>query len=1093
VSHPFRPPDFPALTELVHAIHEQKEVSVGGLWGSSQAFVLAALTERAHGPFVVVVSSDAEAEAFVADLAVFGVEAVHLPPRMDGEQSDHDALRLRLQVGQQLAGPPQRRPRVLVASILALLEPLPSPRALSESTLTLQRRQGLNVEELLERLVRTGYSRVPLVEEPGEISLRGDILDIYPFAADRPVRIELFDEEIDSIRSFDPSDQRSVESFPRLELVLARDAGGVEDGDGVAPLALMPPSSSLVRIEPLRIADVAEGLRIRSSSHQRALMQLDERTGELRRIELQSLPGRTINFDTRSVQSLAGPVNDAPDRLRALARAGASVLVLCPGEAEEKRLAGRLSHHDGHDGPDGPDGDGGHGGDDGGSDPGPGTVQVAVGSLSRGFQLPVLNLVVLGQRELFGIDARPIRPRKPSHRARALQSFFELKPGDLVVHAIHGLARFEELKLLRRGAGEEEHLQLVFADDVRLFVPACRIDLVQRYIGAGSSPTLDRIGGGAFRKRKQRVERALEDLAADLLEIHAKRELNRRDPWPNDAELEAEFASAFPYEDTVDQEKVDAEVRADLSAPQPMDRLLCGDVGFGKTELAVRAAFRVAAGGGQVAVLVPTTVLADQHARTFQRRMAGFPVEVAALSRYVSSAQARSVLDRVERGEVDVLIGTHRILSKDVRFKRLGLVIIDEEQRFGVAHKEHFKALRAGVDVLALSATPIPRTLHMSLSGVRDISALTVAPPGRQDIVTRLGYVQDDQTIRAALALEKDRGGQVFALHNRVGSIDKLARRLQHLAPDCRFAIGHGQMRAHQLQRAMSAFTRGDVDCLVATSIVENGIDIPSAGTILIFDADLFGLSELHQLRGRVGRGSVQAYCYLLVDQDAPLSQVARNRLKALEEMSQLGSGFSISMKDLELRGAGNILGPEQSGNLAAVGYDMYCRLLHATIERLRHQEGEPTSALGLDSARAEEQGLELELGLRAFLPEAFIPSAEDRIEILRELDSARSEGELADAAAALRDRFGRLPPEAEALVATFALRSRLEPLGIRRLTYDGDAYVVEYADRLALERWVQSGAELRPLREGKARLVVPETCTGPAEALKWLESLQGA
>jgi transcription-repair coupling factor (superfamily II helicase) len=651
------------------------------------------------------------------------------------------------------------------------------------------------------------------------------------------------------------------------------------------------------------------------------------------------------------------------------------------------------------------------------------------------------------------------------------------------------------------------------------------------------------------------------------LEVQARRSLKLREPWAPDAELVGDMIGSFAYTDTADQVTVDKDIAHDLSSPRPMDRLLCGDVGFGKTELAVRAAFRVISGGGQVAVLVPTTVLAQQHFETFRERLADFPVEVAMLSRYVGGAQEEATILRLATGEVDVVIGTHRILSKDVEWKNLGLVIVDEEQRFGVTHKEHFKKLRANVDVLTLTATPIPRTLHMSLSGLRDISALTIAPEGRQEIETILGYSEDREMLREAILREKNRGGQVFFLHNRVHSILATATGLMKLVPECSVAIGHGQMSARQLSSVMESFIAGEIDVLVATTIIESGIDIPSAGTIIIDHADQFGLSELHQLRGRVGRGRHKAYCYLLVEQFTPVRDVARERLKALEEMNQLGAGFAISMKDLEIRGAGNILGPQQSGHIGAVGYDMYCRLLKHTVERMQSGEGlalaaenarasaaadearrdvearrdmsrasipagaddetrddaaeeapaaeetetrEPTDAKAAANAKSrskrrgpresqsmprvdapEEEGVDLELGLRAFLPEEWIPDPKTRLELLRTLSTIQSDEDAQRAEDMLRDRFGRVPPEAVNLVRSFRLKPELEHAGISRLSWREEFYLLEYSDRVALERGLDlKRAELRSLRTGVAHLMIPARQRTPEASLDWFEGL---
>jgi transcription-repair coupling factor (superfamily II helicase) len=713
-----------------------------------------------------------------------------------------------------------------------------------------------------------------------------------------------------------------------------------------------------------------------------------------------------------------------------------------------------------------------------------------VGGVSKGFRLPARKLAIVNHREIVGLlGKRAVAKVQSPHRVRALQSFFELKVGDVVVHSVHGVARFAGLKRMERGGGEEEHLHLLFAEDVSLYVPAARIDLVQRYIGTGSAaPPLDKIGSAAFRKRKEKVERALFDLATELLEVQARRSLKKRAPWAPDPALMKDMIGAFPWTETADQLDVDREIDADLASERPMDRLLCGDVGFGKTELAIRAAFRVVSGGGQVAVLVPTTVLAQQHHDVFRERLADFPVNVVALSRYVIGKAEREAVEGIEKGDVDIVIGTHRILSSDLKFKRLGLVIVDEEQRFGVTHKEHFKKLRANIDLLTLSATPIPRTLHMSISGLRDISALTVPPPGRQEIETLLGYVEDEALLREAILREKNRGGQVFFLHNRVHSIQQTALRLQQLVPECSYAIGHGQMTSNELKNVMNSFTHGEVDVLVATTIIESGLDIPAAGTIVIDNADEFGLSELHQLRGRVGRGTNKAWCYLLVEKHKPLREVARERLKALEEMNHLGAGFAISMKDLEIRGAGNILGPQQSGHIAAIGYDMYCRLLKQTVERL-----EAGGEIEVEELVAEQEasGVELELGLRAFLPESWIPEAKVRIEILRQLSAIRDDADAESATLMLKDRFGRVPPEAAALLRTFRLKARLDACGVRRLSHRDGVFVLEYRDRVALERGLElRTVDFRPLRTGVAHLPIPDSCESPEEALTWFESL---
>lgn len=1074
------------FTLALRALERGESSACGGLWGSAQSLFAAALAARVARQLLLVVASESEGELLLQDLGELGVAAEFLPAREASTRgslsaSDQDSVRGRLRVAQRLAGPREQAPRVLVASMRALLQPLPDARELERSLLHLNVGQVLPLDALVERLVASGYTRVPLVERAGELSLRGDILDVYPFASELPLRLELYGEEIEALRTFEPTDQRSVEAHKQISFSLARDAGDVEEGDGAIAVEMLAGDALVVEVEPLRIEEQSETLRIRSALHARALQRHKGRVAKHARLVLQSLPARPFSASTRSVQGLASGGRREHEALRALTGEGLATLVLCRTEAERARTLEWLGEHGGV----------------------PRGVTLAVGSLARGFRWPDRGFAIVNHRELIGAETgtRAQAPR-PQHRVKALESFFELRTGDLVVHAVHGLGLYKGLVTLERNGGAEDHLHIHFADEVSLYVPASRIDLVQRYVGAGGqaaqSPPLDKIGGSSFRKRKEKVARALQDLAADLLEVQAKRETRRREAWVADDELVGDMLRAFPFPDTADQAIADREIRADLTSKRPMDRLLCGDVGFGKTEIAMRAAFRVVAGGGQVAVLVPTTILAHQHDETFRERLAGFPVEIASLSRYTGAKEAREIARRTAAGEIDVLIGTHRILSSQIQFANLGLLVIDEEQRFGVAHKEHFKRMRSSVDVLTLTATPIPRTLHMSLSGVRDISSLSVPPEGRQAVETRLGYGEDDELVREILLHEKERGGQAFFLHNRVQTIEATALRLRRLVPQCSFVVGHGQMNGRELERVMHAFTRHEADVLVSTAIVENGIDIPAAGTIVIDRADAFGLAELHQLRGRVGRGAHKSYCWLLTEESRPLSQVARERLKALEEMSQLGAGFGISMKDLELRGAGNILGAEQSGHIAAIGYDMYCQLLKQTIERMKRGAGAAGIAEAAQATVADQEspGIELELGLRALLPETLVASHDERLRVLRRMRAVRGADEAAALARELRDRFGRLPEETLLLLRQSLLASALEDLGFTRASWRGGLYVVQYRDRVSIERWLgelapvrgEPRAELRMLRAGLAHLVLPPRCKRPIDGLEWLE-----
>ena len=777
---------FAEVKKILGHLASDAEVSVGNLWGSAQPLILAHLRSLAPlegEPVLVIASSDAEAESFAMDLTTFGVSSLDLPSR---DPSDPVTIAGRLQWAREVShgkGAP-----LLTASILSLLQPLPPLKSLEAEALHLRLGGALDVSHLLHRLVGLGYERVPLVENPGEVSLRGDILDVYPYAVEDPLRVEMFDEEIESLRSFHPASQRSIESHDTLSVCLISDTGSVEDG-GLTPLEFLPANTRLVMVEPLRIEERGQALAIRSPAYERAWRTFKKRQEGHSSLILQTLPGDTLSLDTRSVSGLEVGMDQAPVILNDELKRGSEIWVTCHSDGDKARLDQTLQAKIKSD-----------------------NLQTRVGAITKGFRVPAWKLVVLGHHELKGVQGSRRRIRKHAeHQVKAIQSFFELKTGDYVVHAVHGLALYRGLKRMQRGSGEEEHLHLVFAEEVSLYVPTSRIDMVQRYVGSrGAGLKLDKIGGTSFRKRKEKVERGLFDMASELIDIQAQRALRLRDPWQGDPALIESFEKTFAYVPTPDQATVNVELAENLTAKKPMDRMLCGDVGFGKTEMAVRAAFRVVAGGGQVAVLVPTTVLADQHFRTFSERMADFPVRVEVTSRYVTAAKNREVLEATGKGEVDILVGTHRILGKKVKFQNLGLVVIDEEQRFGVAHKEHFKRMRSEVDMLTMTATPIPRTMHMSLAGLRDISALQSPPPGRQPIQTILGYREDEQMILEALERELARGGQVYFLHNRVQSIELAAQNLRNLLPGLRLTIGHGQMGANELRVVMDTFSRGD-------------------------------------------------------------------------------------------------------------------------------------------------------------------------------------------------------------------------------------------------------------------------------------------
>ena len=1037
--------DFAALPvsrRVLEAVRLGTQRKVGGLWGGSAALLLAGLRREHTGRMLVITADDVDSLQLQADLACFHTGAAVLPRQETGDD-DAPEPQTRSERHRALQGASAERAFV-IAGIEALLQPAPSPRLLRQGRLRLRQGQDCSRDELVRQAVAAGLRSVPLVLAPGEVSVRGDVVDLYPLAADAAVRCEFLDHTLESIRTFDPVTQRTVAVLDELELALGAGAAVADDGPVLAHFAvqgLLP-----VFYEPLRIEQRTALLATFAPQQRRELQALYDTLRSCPQLSLSSLPSHDLDLKILSAGSAAGSGETDPvGRLRSVRGVQGSVLLLCRSEDERARLLEIFAHKQ--------------------VDLATEKVALELGTVSRGFRVPELQTTVLGNVEFAGVPAQARVRERPVVPSRAIQGFFELGPGDLVVHAVHGIARFEGMELVERGEGREDHLRLSFQDEVKLLVPASKIHLVQKYVGAGGSVALDKLGGKGWERRKEAVQEALFDLAAELLEVQAARARVQRPPHLPDP-TERDFLDAFPFNDTADQVTAWAEIRGDLERPSPMDRLLCGDVGFGKTELALRAAFRVALHGRQVAVLVPTTVLAEQHWRTFKARCEPFGLRVELLSRYRPLPERKQVAQDLLRGTVDVVIGTHQLLGEMFEFRDLGLVVVDEEQRFGVRQKERLKRLRADLDVLTLSATPIPRTLHGSLLGIRAISTLATPPPGRQEVDTRMVF-RDDQVLQTALQRELQRGGQLFYLHNRIAELEPIARRLRGLAPQARVAIGHGQMREQEVERTVRAFVRGEFDVLVSTTIVENGLDLPRANTILIDRADQFGLAELHQLRGRVGRSAEKAFCLLLLDRDEPPGDEARQRLKALEELSHLGAGFAIAMKDLEIRGAGNLLGPQQSGHIAAVGYDMYCQLLRQAVAAAR-QPGAP--------AAAPLHEVDVDLRLQAYLPADFLHGSRERLELLREMDGAVDDQSLEALRLELRDRYGKLPPPVQNLLAVFRLKHGLLELGVLSVQWvEQDRLVVRHPPGVPLGgSWLDAFLAVRPVEAGKTHLMLP-------------------
>ena len=1011
------------------ALARGDSAALEGAWAGSAAAAVAALVrpqeEGGTGmPLLVVTARVAGTEGFAADVAaMLGErslgESVALFPARDGltaapDPADPVFAARAAALNRLEQEDPGGRPRVLVTPVQALMQPVPSRAARAAATRTLAVGGEADPEELMRWLAARGLERVPRIELPGEFSLHGGIFDVWPAGESDPLRVELFGDEVDSLRTFDPVSQRKVRDLTaaRLTCLPAPPPGSESDvGDAASLFDSLPDGYAVALLDLAEITDEGKHYLNRLDDPRglytvrTVLARCTKRPSvTLARIGASSFE-TTGRLRVEAVEKFTGPKGQALEQLASVLGQGERALIACHNQGERKRLAELIAEVD--EAPRNAE-----------ARPGLGVtgplserVTLCVGEFSAGFRLVDHGLLVLTDHELFGrAGVRSGGPRRPAE-SRAIDNFLDLSDGDLIVHLTNGIGRFRGLKVLDQRGQREEHLELEFAGGVRVFVPASLIHLVQKYVGASkAAPKLSKLGTLGWAKKKKQATDAVEDMASDMLRLQAARQSEPGLPHPAPTDLVAEFAAAFPYDPTPDQADAFKAVHEDLSLTRPMDRLICGDVGYGKTEVAMRAAFRSVDAGRQVAVLVPTTVLCEQHARSFAERMAEFPVTVESLSRFRTRREQKRVLKGLREGSVDIVIGTHRLVSPDIKFADLGLLVIDEEQRFGVDVKEALKQIRMQVDVLTLSATPIPRTLHMSLLGLRDISNLTTPPPGRQPIETRVTR-WDDAQIRHALVRELNRGGQVYFVHNRVGDIERVRDRVLAIAPEATAGIVHGQMPPTQVEETMAEFVRGRLDILLATTIIESGLDVPNANTMFIHEADRYGLADLHQLRGRVGRHHRRAYCYLLLKEGRQLTEVAAKRLKAIEEYSELGAGFKIAMRDLEIRGAGNILGTEQSGQINAVGYELYCQLLENAVRTLK---GEPVR---------QPLAVNVDLPVSAFLPDAYVPPGRTKLEVYRKLSNVRGTPELAEFAAELKDRFGPPPAPVGRLLAVKRLQ----------------------------------------------------------------------
>jgi len=1047
------------FAEVVAELEGGHAATFDGVWGSSCALVAAALAARVPDSLVVVCPHLGDVDDFIDDLGLFTpITPERFPARetLPDEWVIHDEIfgdRVRLL--KRLEG---SEPIKLVAtSIQGLLEPVPDRAALRARSRSLRVGEEVEPDDVVRWLVGGGFHNTSAVELPGEFAPRGGILDVFAPDWFHPVRIEFFGNEIASIRRFEVATQRSLAKLDQVELTVlapsSRYTGHLAD--------YLRPQSWFLLLEPDQIAEQGRHYleRLERPEALHGMNAVMERVLRFPSVTASAVAAGSLETTCRlkieSVERFRGDVGKVRDELDAVGE-GQEVYVVCQTEAEARRLdevfgATRLARA--------------------------GRLHWAIGNLKRGFRLVPEAIALLSSGELFqrADVTRPVRRRL----GRAIDSFTELREGDLVVHVAHGIARYRGMKLLEKDRQVEEHLVLEFQEGTRLYVPSSKIGLVQKYVGgAKSRPRLAKLGGRIWGRQKRVVENAVNDLASEMLELQAARSARPGIAFPSDTPWQREFDAAFPFRETDDQIAAMEAIKRDMLKPRPMDRLLCGDVGFGKTELAMRAAFKAIDAGYQVAVLVPTTVLAEQHLRTFTGRMAEFPFEIVSLSRFATRKQQSEIVERLAAGKIDVVIGTHRLASSDVRLQNLGLVIIDEEQRFGVEVKERLKALRTTVDVLTMTATPIPRTLHMALLGLRDISNLETPPEDRLAIETRVARFHPEM-IRHAILRELNRDGQVFFVHNRVDDIAILARRLRNIVPEASIEIGHAQMPEHQLERVMLDFVNHRFDVLLSTTIVESGLDIPNANTIFIDEADRYGLADLHQLRGRVGRYKHRAYCYLLIDANKNLTPNAARRLRAIEEFSDLGAGFAVAMRDLEIRGAGNILGTQQSGHIALVGYELYCQLLEQAVRRLKQMP--PKASVDVDVALPGE----------AYLPSSYVPDVRLKTDLYRRLARATEPAELGDFRAELRDRFGAPPPVVEHLLAVAELRIAAHRWQIREIRLENHYVVFGYAARGAIGKLRdRSGGSLRIADDRTAYLPLEKGVSEPKQIFAQVKSL---
>lgn len=1048
-------------------ISGQKKVRISGLVGSGKALLLASLKKESRSPFLVITASPDESWKLYEDLDSFlGEKQVRLFPSWEilpyeFKVPHSEVIGRRLESLYDLSA--GKNP-IVITTIRACLEKTIPPEELKQKSVTLIVKENYDIDHLSRQLLDLGFKRFPQVEEIGTFSIRGGILDVFPYSSPDPIRIEFFGDLIESIRTFAVADQRSLQKIdsvlilPKREVLLSdenlekslsrlgkdkadhlrekiRFTDEVPGLEWLATLFGLPQvylwnyfseDSIIFLDEPLvlegeldQILEETEKLFAQAEKNREAVPPPQKlwdtkegffnKTESFRTIHHLSLGEKkdAIGFDMREPEVFGGNVDMLKGAIRNYLDSDRRIFIFCDNTGQRERLSELLGLYAER-------------------------ITWQVKNLSGGFAFPESGLVVLTDHQIFSRYFWRKRKRK-FNEGMALSSYAVLQVGDFAVHIDHGVGRYAGLETLEVDERKRECLKLVYEGDDKLFVPIEEFNRVHKFVGKEGAPALSKLGGTAWENIKKKTRKAIQDMAQELIGLYAERKAKPGLVFSPDTVWQKELEASFIYEETPDQLAAIDAVKMDMEQGIPTDRLICGDVGYGKTEVALRAAFKAVMDGKQVAVLVPTTILAFQHWVTFSERLKSFPVRVEMLSRFKSPQDRKKIIQELNEGKVDIVIGTHRLIQRDIHFKDLGLLVIDEEQRFGVTQKEKIKKLRRLVDVITLTATPIPRTLQLSLFGARDMSVINTPPKDRLPIQTEIAEF-DKKLITDAILREVDRGGQVYFVHNRVQTIEAMYRFLTHLVPQIRIAVAHGQMDETLLEKVMLDFLNHQYDLLLVTSIIESGIDISNVNTIIIDRSDRFGLAQLYQLRGRVGRSNVRAYAYLLIPRVKLLSPIARKRLKALEQFTQLGSGFHLALRDLEIRGAGNLLGPQQHGFIEEVGFDLYCRLLDEAVKELK---GQPVETL---------PEVKIQFDLDIYIPEIYVSDSQQRVEIYRKLSEAKSIDQVRDVETEIQDRFGSPPPEVDDLLNITNIRIIASRLGLSRISLKKDTLSLEFS-----------------------------------------------